>query len=122
MCTGPTGKSLNYVYMASNEISGTIPIGFKKCKGLQRLALHDNKLSGNLPSFNVKEQPNLFSVYVDNNQFEGKIPKSFASLDNATESGSSSSDEFKLAGNTWQCPIPAEVLEMKHLKDKPICE
>jgi hypothetical protein len=35
---------------------GPIPDGLRKCKYLQRLALHENQLSGELPPFNYSPQ------------------------------------------------------------------
>lgn len=71
-------KAIN-LYLASNQLSGTIPPGLIASTGLKRLALRLNKLTGTIPSeFGLCT--NLWQLVLDGNSLTGTVPPELGAL------------------------------------------
>ncbi|KAL2501022.1 putative LRR receptor-like serine/threonine-protein kinase [Forsythia ovata] len=88
-------SSLQYINIARNNLSGTLPANniCSNCSQLERVYLHvnelisvlDNQLSGNLDLLVLGyELPNLEGLYLNNNNFHGRIPNSIANSSQLT--------------------------------------
>ncbi|PRP88303.1 hypothetical protein PROFUN_03412 [Planoprotostelium fungivorum] len=74
-----TFKSLNYVNLASNQISGPIPTDIFVYT-LTDVNLQNNFFGGNIPGSIAYNAMNLRSLQLDYNQLTGDIPASISSL------------------------------------------
>nr|GMD08729.1 probable LRR receptor-like serine/threonine-protein kinase At1g67720 [Ipomoea batatas] len=79
------GKSFRVVSLNLTGIglSGTLPPSISKLTALSHIWLGDNKLSGKLPD--LSQLKGLKSLHLENNQFEGAIPKGLGKLPKLTE-------------------------------------
>lgn len=67
--------SLANLYISSRKagMNGTLPSSlFADCRGLVYVWLHNNNLTGNVPTFS--SSPSLFYLYAPNNAFSGAVP------------------------------------------------
>ncbi|KAL2501374.1 putative LRR receptor-like serine/threonine-protein kinase [Forsythia ovata] len=86
-------SSLQYIGVAECNLSGTLPANIcSNCSQLEKVYLHelisvsDNQLSGNLDLLVLGyDLPNLEEFYLDNNNFHGRIPNSFANSSKLTK-------------------------------------
>ena len=73
------GKSLEFLNLRANKLSGSFPDTLGECKCLIRLDLGENQLSGNLPN-DLGQLKSLHSLSIDRNSFSGKIPISLGGI------------------------------------------
>ncbi|KAL2501034.1 putative LRR receptor-like serine/threonine-protein kinase [Forsythia ovata] len=88
-------SSLKRINIGRNNLSGTLPANIcSNCSQLEKVYLHvnelisvlDNQLSGNLDLLDLgNELPNLEGLYLDSNNFHGRIPNSIANSSKLTE-------------------------------------
>ncbi|GER46517.1 receptor-like protein [Striga asiatica] len=76
-------KRLRYLYLRENSLSGVIPVELGKLVSLVRLDLSSNKLMGNLPE-SIGNLLSLERLYLDNNKLRGNLPESIGKLVNLT--------------------------------------
>ncbi|KAK8287679.1 hypothetical protein V6Z11_D07G073500 [Gossypium hirsutum] len=69
-------RSINLPYM---QLGGIISPSIGKLKGLQRLALHQNNLHGQIPN-ELTNCTELRALYLRNNYLQGGIPSNFGNL------------------------------------------
>ena len=65
---------LTGLYLDSNALSGTIPDGLRWLTSLQQWQLSENQLSGTIPAW-VGRIPHLKDLYLSKNAFEGALPE-----------------------------------------------
>ncbi|KAM4119428.1 hypothetical protein ACJW30_03G058400 [Castanea mollissima] len=75
--------SLQRIILATNNISGTIPISLSDCLMLEQLSFENNKLTGLLPS-ELGQLPRLKILDVSMNNLTGAIPSTFGNLSTIT--------------------------------------
>ncbi|KAG0604996.1 hypothetical protein M758_9G024400 [Ceratodon purpureus] len=76
-------KQLQLLTLQGNNLSGPIPPSLQNCSSLQYLFLSDNNFSGTLPSgFEdlTVFWPSLYAISISNNNLEGNLPLSLASM------------------------------------------
>jgi hypothetical protein len=66
-------KSLQYLDLSNNKLSGKIPLSIGALVNLKALVLHNNSLIGELP-FSMKKLTNLTMLDVGENKLSGSIP------------------------------------------------
>jgi len=71
--------NLEKLDLHNNKLTGNLPVEFKQLKNLKTLNLNTNNLSGNFPSF-IGELSNLRKIDISNNEFSGNLPDSMNSL------------------------------------------
>lgn len=117
-------SSLWEITLSDNLISGTIPSEFVKLSQLDTIALSFNLFEGTIPEFmwqfedmtyldlaynfftgtlpeNVHlTEPNLKTLFLENNDMSGQIPSNFGSLD---------WHKLHLDGNEFSGPVPQDI-------------
>ena len=73
------GKSLEFLNLRGNKLSGSFPDTLGECKCLKDLDSGENWLSGNLPN-ELGQLKSLSFLSVDRNSFSGKIPISLGGI------------------------------------------
>lgn len=77
-----TGLSqLQHLYLSSNLLTGSIPAELGSLAGLMRLKLDNNGLTGSIPS-ELGNLTLLTDLFLNNNQLSGSVPSSLGSLSN----------------------------------------
>ncbi|XP_004962622.1 probable LRR receptor-like serine/threonine-protein kinase At3g47570 isoform X1 [Setaria italica] len=99
-------RSLEYLVLGSNHITGTIPTGIGNLVSLSMLYLDDNKITGPIPA-SIGNLHNLYTLDLSKNRFYGKIPTSFGNLGQLSE--------LYLQENNLSGGIPAELAGCKNL-------
>ncbi|CAE5965969.1 unnamed protein product [Arabidopsis arenosa] len=74
------GSNTIMLSMSQNNFSGEFPHDFTNLPSLMHLDLHDNKISGNVPSFISWLSSSLEVLSLRNNSLEGSIPEGIAIL------------------------------------------
>ncbi|CAO2171407.1 unnamed protein product [Urochloa humidicola] len=101
---------LTYLDVSSNNITGAFPTTLYRCTALQYLDLSGNYLGGELPSdIGFRLGPNLTTLALDNNRFNGTIPASLSGLQHLQLLG--------LDGNRFTGNIPAELGQLTNLQE-----
>ncbi len=72
---------MQYLYLGSNSLSGTLPSELGSLSNLQDLSLEENSLSGTLPS-ELGSLSNLQVLNLDRNSLSGTLPSELGSLSN----------------------------------------
>jgi Leucine-rich repeat (LRR) protein len=110
----PELSNLDYTYslnLSHNQLSGNIPMSLGDLKNLYHnymyIDLSYNKLSGGIPK-SINRLHALRSLYLNNNQLSGKIPKNFGK--NLTNL-----DYLRLDHNQLRGPIPHAFINLKWL-------
>ena len=75
---------LNELYLKTNQINGTIPTEIGQLENLQYLYLDANQLTGNIPS-ELGQLNKLIKLYLSQNQFSGSVPSELGQLGNLRE-------------------------------------
>ncbi|XP_024192164.1 probable LRR receptor-like serine/threonine-protein kinase At1g53430 isoform X2 [Rosa chinensis] len=71
---------LNYLGVASNSISGTVPKSFASLTSLYAFYLSGNYLSGPFPDFIAANWTLIEEIFLNGNNFKGKIPAGIFNL------------------------------------------
>ncbi len=79
-------SSLKQLILRGNQLNGIIPSSIGKLTNLKTLELWENQLSGTIPS-TISNLLNLDTLYLFNNQLSGSIPSSIGNLVNLTHLG-----------------------------------
>ncbi|KAG7580498.1 Leucine-rich repeat [Arabidopsis suecica] len=85
------GSNTIMLSMSQNNFSGEFPHDFTNLPSLMHLDLHDNKISGNVPSFISRLSSSLEVLDLSENNLDGSLPSSLGNLTSMTESLPSSS-------------------------------
>ncbi|KAL7111153.1 hypothetical protein ACP275_05G070000 [Erythranthe tilingii] len=100
-------RSLAYLYLSGNNLTGSIPTGLLNITDLLVLDLGSNRLQGTIPSTIGLTLPNLKVLYLNTNQFTGPVP---VSLSNAT-----SLEAIMFLENNFTGPMPRGVEKLTRL-------
>ncbi|KAJ1254993.1 hypothetical protein BS78_K301600 [Paspalum vaginatum] len=76
---GNLSRSLEYLLLGSNQISGSIPVEISNLVNLTALSLENNLLTGNIPD-TIGELQELFILNLSKNKLSGQIPSSIGSI------------------------------------------
>ncbi|XP_074319983.1 uncharacterized protein LOC141656827 [Silene latifolia] len=98
--------SLQVLYLSSNRISGTLPVGITNLINLQALLLGGNELTGFIPRDLGKLQ-NLEMLDFSSNRLEGTIPDTFKNLPRLSR--------LCLSNNQLEGMIPPSIAHCKSL-------
>ncbi|CAL4892389.1 unnamed protein product [Urochloa decumbens] len=99
-------RSLEYLVLGSNHITGTIPTGIGNLVSLSMLYLDDNKITGPIPA-SIGELHNLYTLDLSKNKLYGNIPTSFGNFGQLSE--------LYLQENNLSGAIPADLAGCKNL-------
>ncbi|CAM0148967.1 unnamed protein product [Urochloa decumbens] len=99
-------RSLEYLVLGSNHITGTIPTGIGNLVSLSMLYLDDNKITGPIPA-SIGELHNLYTLDLSKNRLYGNIPTSFGNFGQLSE--------LYLQENNLSGAIPADLAGCKNL-------
>jgi Leucine-rich repeat (LRR) protein len=75
--------TLDEIYLAQNQFTGSIPIELGNMPGLTKLTLSDNKFTGNIPT-QLGNLANLQQLQLNGNSLTGSIPPQLGNLSNLT--------------------------------------
>ncbi len=75
----PGGRRVVGVYLASNNLSGTLPVELANLKKLEGLDLAYNQLSGSIPK-ELGDLTELYRLTLHYNELSGSIPKELGNL------------------------------------------
>nr|GMC73583.1 putative leucine-rich repeat receptor-like serine/threonine-protein kinase At2g24130 [Ipomoea batatas] len=79
------GNSINSLFLNNNLLSGHIPKSLGKCKGLYRVDLSFNRLTGSIPP-EISEMRELrIFLNLSHNQLNGSLPIELSKLENVQE-------------------------------------
>ena len=99
-------RSLEFLNLGANRLSGEINRGWSMPSELEVLYLYDNKLSGEIPS-QLGDLENLAALGLDGNRLSGEIPRELGKLKNL--------DKVHLANNRLVGNIPDELGDIPNL-------
>lgn len=102
-------QALIYVNLQSNSLIGSLPSSLSNAHNLTSFIIQANQLSGPMPAWSGTDFPFLQILYLNNNQFTGTIPPSYASFP--------SMSQLFLYGNQLTGTIPPEFATMTWLQD-----
>ncbi|KAM3397896.1 hypothetical protein P3S68_001410 [Capsicum galapagoense] len=92
---------LEWLYISSNSLTGSIPSNVSGLHNLQTLNLSSNHLNGNIPSW-IYSLPSLTELYLNDNHFSGKIEMFKSKI----------LSEVALKQNQLEGPIPKSLLDL----------
>ncbi|KAM3324404.1 hypothetical protein P3S67_005556 [Capsicum chacoense] len=95
---------LEWLYISSNSLTGSIPSNVSGLHNLQTLNLSSNHLNGNIPSW-IYSLPSLTELYLNDNHFSGKIEKFKSKI----------LSQVALKQNQLEGPIPKSLLDLQGL-------
>ena len=99
-------RSLEFLNLGANRLSGEINPGWSMPSELEVLYLYNNKLSGEIPS-QLGDLENLAALGLDGNRLSGEIPPELGKLSNL--------DKMHLSGNRLVGDIPDELGDIPNL-------
>ena len=99
-------RSLEFLNLGANRLSGEINPGWSMPSDLEVLYLYNNKLSSEIPS-QLGDLENLAALGLDGNRLSGEIPRELGKLKNL--------DEVHLTNNRLVGNIPDELAEIPNL-------
>ncbi|OMO86563.1 hypothetical protein COLO4_21065 [Corchorus olitorius] len=89
---------LTHLYLSENDFSGLFPAGISTLRRLRRLDLSHNQFQGQVPMGELTQLPNLLTLRLENNLFNGTL-KSIASFSTLLD--------FNVSNNNFNGEIPA---------------
>ena len=98
---------VQYIFLDSNNLNGTIPVELGNLSGLEWLDFYNNNLTGNLPPA-LANLGKLTGLELRHNNLTGTIPSYLGNLSNL--------EWIALAGNQFYGSIPAELGNLKKLE------
>ncbi|RWR91200.1 Protein kinase domain-containing protein [Cinnamomum micranthum f. kanehirae] len=124
-------SQLTKLFLHTNQISGTIPLGIENLANLKLLTMHENLFTGSIPIHLGKLQK-LKVVSLSNNRLSGEIPESLGNLTRLYRLNLNMNDlqgniphslgncerlqELFLSRNNFNGTIPKEVLSIPPLR------
>ena len=99
-------RSLEFLNLGANRLSGEINPGWSMPSDLEVLYLYNNKLSGEIPS-QLGDLENLAALGLDGNRLSGEIPPELGKLSNL--------DKMHLSDNRLVGDIPDELADIPNL-------
>ena len=99
-------RSLEFLDLGSNRLSGEINPGWSVPSELEVLYLYENKLSGEIPP-ELGDLENLEAIVLDHNRLSGEIPRELGKLKNL--------DKVHLTNNRLVGDIPDELADIPNL-------
>ena len=99
-------RSLEFLDLGSNRLSGEINPGWSVPSELEVLYLYENKLSGEIPP-ELGDLENLEAIVLDHNRLSGEIPRELGKLKNL--------DKVHLINNRLVGNIPDELADISDL-------
>ena len=99
-------RSLEFLNLGANRLSGEINPGWSMPSDLEVLYLYNNKLSGEIPS-HLGDLENLAALGLDGNRLSGEIPPELGKLSNL--------DKMHLSDNRLVGDIPDELGDIPNL-------
>ena len=99
-------RSLEFLDLGSNRLSGEINPGWSVPSELEVLYLYENKLSGEIPP-ELGDLENLETIVLDHNRLSGEIPRELGKLKNL--------DKVHLTNNRLVGDIPDELADIPNL-------
>ncbi|XP_075486971.1 putative LRR receptor-like serine/threonine-protein kinase At1g67720 [Primulina tabacum] len=82
-CSSDPQPRITSIHLSGKNLTGMIPLGLTKLRGLVELWLDNNSLSGSIPDFSGC--PNLKKIHIENNQLTGELPSFLEELPNLKE-------------------------------------
>ena len=73
-------ENLRLLYLSSNRLTGTIPGDFHTANKLKDLFLDDNELTGFIPEIEVNSLPEITEIVFNNNHLVGSVPDEYCEL------------------------------------------
>jgi hypothetical protein len=123
-------SKLYYLYLYSNQLTGSIPTELGNLINLGDLELQSNQLTGSIPP-ELGNLSNLQDLYLSSNQLTGSIPSSLGNLSNLTYLGLQSNQltgsipsslgnlsnlySLRLQSNQLTGSIPTSLTNLTHL-------
>ncbi|TRX59610.1 hypothetical protein FNH22_10720, partial [Fulvivirga sp. M361] len=93
------GGDVTGLLLSGNNLVGALPSGLSAMAGLRELQLHNNTLSGRLPSLSNLTELKKLRLEGGNNQLSGPLPEGLDNLAKLTS--------FQVSGNNFTGTIPA---------------
>ena len=110
MCSTHCFPTTKAIYLGQNNLTGTFPsvVGTRRPNNWRFLSVHQNKLSGNLPSgMSLK---NAYMLDFSNNNFYGKLPNDI------TQGNFNKLRLLYLNNNAFAGTIPESLMQLRKLK------
>ncbi|KNA10616.1 hypothetical protein SOVF_142460 isoform A [Spinacia oleracea] len=101
-------RSIEWLVVSWNNLSGTIPPSIFNLSSLQELAISYNQLQGSIPSNIAFTLPQLQTLYINNNNFSGPLPISLTNL--------TTLQAIELNNNNFTGSIPAHLGQLYNLQ------
>uniref|UniRef100_A0ACD5WVX9 Uncharacterized protein n=1 Tax=Avena sativa TaxID=4498 RepID=A0ACD5WVX9_AVESA len=99
-------KSLRYLNLDGNKITGTIPPGFGSMPALNDLSLASNLLAGAIPP-QLGQLPLLLNLNLSHNKLSGPIPPTLGNVTTMLQ--------LDLSGNELDGGVPVELTELSRI-------
>ncbi|KAK3442020.1 hypothetical protein EUGRSUZ_B02264 [Eucalyptus grandis] len=100
-------SELEWLILGSNQISGKIPSGIERLKGITRLDMSKNVITGVIPE-NIGKLQALVEIDLSRNKISGAIPPSFGNISQLTR--------LLLQENSLQGNIPSSIGSCQRLE------
>jgi Leucine-rich repeat (LRR) protein len=115
--------NLNWLSLASNQLTGIVPLGFRNLQKLGILQLYKNSLSGLIPE-ELGRCNNLIWLDLNSNYFTGTIPPQLAAQAGLVAGGTISGKRFAFLRNEGGniCPGAGLLFEFLDIRPERLAE